>query len=279
MVTVVFGARGNVGRHVAAGLLIAGERVRVTSRNPATADFPAQVQVAAANLDQPETLPAVLAGARKAFLYAKPAGIAGFVEAARTAGVQHLVLLSSAAIVSASADRSPIARQHRAVELAIEQSGIDWTFIRPGMFAANTRWWWAQSIRRASAVRLPYPDAHTAPVHEKDIAGVAVTALTEHGHSHQAYTVYGPQSLTLRQQVTHIGDAIGREISLSVTTAALAREELAATMPPAAADAVLSAWEAGNGRPAPTSDIAAKITGRPARTFAEWAADHAGDFR
>jgi uncharacterized protein YbjT (DUF2867 family) len=279
MVTVVFGARGNVGRHVAAGLLAAGEQVRVTSRSPATAGFAAQVQVAAADLDQPETLPAALAGAAKVFLYARPAGIAGFTEAARAAGVQHVVLLSSAAVVSAGADRNPIARLHRAVESAIEQSGTGWTFIRPGMFAANTRWWWAEPIRRASAVRLPWPDAQTAPVHEKDIAALAVAALTGHAHSRQAYTVYGPQSLTLRQQVAHIGDAIGREISLSVIAAGQARQELAASTSPAAADAVMGAWQAGNGGPAPTSVIAEKITGRPARTFAEWAADHADDFR
>jgi uncharacterized protein YbjT (DUF2867 family) len=193
--------------------------------------------------------------------------------------VRHVVLLSSAAVISASADHNPIARQHRAVELAIEQSGIDWTFIRPGMFAANTRWWWAEPIRKASAVQIPYPDAQTAPVHEKDIAALAVTALTEQGHSHQACTVYGPQSLTLRQQVTHIGDAIGREISLAVITARQAREQLAASMSPAAADAVLRAWQAGNGIPARTSVIVEKITGRPAHTFAQWAADHADDFR
>lgn len=279
MVTVVFGARGNVGRHVAAGLRAAGEQVRVTSRNPAIAGFPSHPQVAVADLDRPETLPAALAGAGKVFLYAKPAGIAGFVEAARTAGVQHVVLLSSAAVVSAGADGNPIARLHRAVESAIEQSGIDWTFIRPGMFATNTRWWWAESIRRASAVRMPYPDAQTAPVHEKDIAALAVTALTGQGHGHQAYTVYGPQSLTLRQQVRRIGDALGREIGIEVTSAGQAREELAASLSPAAADAVLRAWQAGNGGPAPTSVIVETITGRPARTFADWAADHADDFR
>jgi uncharacterized protein YbjT (DUF2867 family) len=279
MVTVVFGARGNHRRHVAAGLQAAGEQIRVTSRNPAAAGFPAQVQVAAADLDQPGTLPAALGGARKVFLYTRPVGIAGFVEAARSAGVQHAVLLSSAAVASASADHNPIARQHRAVELAIEQSGIDWTFIRSGMFAANTRWWWAESIRAANAVRIPYPDAQTAPVHGKDIAALAVTALTEQGHGHQAYTVYGPQSLTLRQQITHIDDATGRKISIEVITAGQAREELAASMSPTGADAVLRAWQAGNGGPAPTSAIVEKITGHPARIFAEWAADHADDFR
>ena len=279
MATVVFGARGNVGRHVAAGLLATGEQVRVTSRNPSTARFPPQLQVAAADLEEPGTLPAALAGAGSVFLYAKPAGIQGFVEAARAAGVRHVVLLSSAAVVNADAEHNPIARLHRAVELAIERSGIDWTFIRPGMFAANTRWWWAEPIRRAGAVRLPWPDAQTAPVHEKDIAALAVAALAGHAHSGQAYTVYGPQSLNLRQQVRHIGDAIGREIGLSVITAGQARQELAASTSPAAADAVMGAWRAGNGGPAPTSVIVEKITGRPARTFAEWAADHADDFR
>jgi uncharacterized protein YbjT (DUF2867 family) len=73
MATVVFGARGNVGRHVAAGLLAAGEQVRVTSRNPSTARFPSQLQVAEADLEEPGPLPAALAGAGSVFLYAKPA--------------------------------------------------------------------------------------------------------------------------------------------------------------------------------------------------------------
>jgi len=279
MVTVVFGARGNVGRHVTAGLLAAGEQVRVTSRNPAAAGFPAQARVAAADLELPETLPAALAGARKVFLYAKPDGVEDFVQAAVSAGVQHVVLLSSAAIVGAGAEHNPIARQHRTVELAIEQSGLDWTFIRPGMFATNTRLWWAESIRNDSAVRLPYPDAQTAPVHEKDMAALAVTALTEPGHGHQAYTIYGPQSLTLRDQAGYIGTAIGKDISVEVVSPEQAQAELAQTMRVTGAEAIMRAWKAGDGIPARTSAIVEKITGNPARTFAQWAADHADDFR
>lgn len=84
-------------------------------------------------------------------------------------------------------------------------------------------------------VRLPYPDAQTAPVHEKDMAALAVTALTEPGHSRQAY-------------------AIG-------------------------AEAILRAWADGDGISARISTIVERITGRPAHTFAQWAADHADDFR
>jgi uncharacterized protein YbjT (DUF2867 family) len=279
MVTVVFGARGNVGRHVAASLHAAGERVRVTSRNPAAAGFAPQAEAAAADLEQPGTLPAALAGAEKVFLYAKPHGIEGFVQAALSAGVRYVVLLSSGAVVNAGAGHNPIAREHRTVELAIEQSGMDWTFIRPGMFATNTRLWWTESIRTENVVRLAYPDAQTAPVHEKDMAALAVTALTEPGHGHQAYTVYGPQSLTLQRQAEHIGDATGREIRLEVISPEQARTELGKTMPPIGTEAILRAWAAGNGIPARTSVIVEKITGRPAHTFARWAADHAADFR
>jgi uncharacterized protein YbjT (DUF2867 family) len=279
MVTVVFGARGNVGRHVAAGLQKAGEQVRVTSRNPAAAGLLPQAHVAMADLERPETLPAALEGAGKVFVYAKPDGIEGFVEAALAAGVRHVVLLSSGAVVNADAGHNPIARQHRVAELAIEQSGLDWTFIRPGMFATNTRWWWTESIRTESVVRLPYPDAQTAPVHEKDMAALAVTALTEPGHGHQAYTVFGPRSLTLRDQAGHIGTAIGRDIRVEAVSAEQARADLGRTIPAIGAEAILRAWRAGNGVPAQTSVIVEKITGHPARTFAQWAADHADDFR
>ncbi|GLY77892.1 NAD(P)H-binding protein [Actinoallomurus iriomotensis] len=279
MVTVVFGARGNVGRHVADGLLAAGERVRATSRTPEAAGLSPHVEVVAADLERPETLPAALEGAEKVFLYAKPDGVQGFVEAAGSAGVRHLVLLSSAAIVADDAERNPIAQAHRTVELAIERSGIDWTFIRPGMFATNTLWWWRTSIRTEGVVRTPYPEAQTAPIHEKDLAALAVAALTEPGHQGQSYTVYGPESLTLRRQVQHIGDAIGRDVRLDVVSAEEARAELSRTIPPIGVETFLRLWAARDGKPAETSATVQEVTGRPARTFAEWAQDHAGDFR
>ncbi|SQE00240.1 NmrA family protein [Parafrankia sp. Ea1.12] len=279
MVAVVFGARGSVGHHVAAGLRAAGERVRVTSRNPSAAQFPPDTEVVAADLERPETLPAALEGAEKIFSYAKPHGVQGFVAAARAAGVRQVVLLSSAAVVNSDAEHNPIAREHRAVELAIERSGIGWTFIRPGMFATNTRWWWTKSIRTEGVVRAPYPDAQTAPVHEKDMAALAVAALTEPGHDRRAYTVYGPQSLTLRQQVELIGDAIDRKVTFEVISVDEARVELGRTMPSIGVETILRLWAAGNGRPAQISTIVEEITGEAARTFAQWAEDHANDFR
>ena len=272
MVTVVFGARGNVGRHVAGGLAALGVPARLTSRT-GDADH------VAADLEVPETLPAALEGASQVFLYAKPAGIDAFVTAARSAGVRHVVLLSSAAVVQPGAGGNPIARAHRVVESALEESGLSWTFVRPGMFATNTRWWWTRVIKAGEAVRLPYPEALTAPVSERDMAALAVTALTEPGHGRQAYTLYGPQTLTLREQVEHIGTAIGSKIPVETVTPEQARADLGRTMPAMGVEAIMRAWEAGAENVPETSAIAGKLTGKPAQTFPEWAREHADDFR
>jgi uncharacterized protein YbjT (DUF2867 family) len=277
MVAVVVGARGNVGRHVAAGLRAAGEQVRVTSRTPGPAGLPEGMQVAIADLEQPESLTDALEGAGKIFLYAKPRGIQGFVNAATAAGAQHVVLLSSAAVLTSDPARNPIARDHRAVEEALERSNLGWTFIRPGLFATNTLWWWAKSIKAERVVRTPYPDAQAAPVHEQDLAALAVVALTEPGHEQQAYLVYGPQSLTLREMTAHIGDAIGHEIRLEQIPVDQARAELGQTMPPVVVESLLRRW--ASGEPAVVSSIVQDVTGHPARTFAQWAEDHADDFR
>ncbi|MFF2619484.1 NAD(P)H-binding protein [Kitasatospora sp. NPDC001261] len=283
MVAVVFGARGNVGRHVADGLLAAGEQVRAVSRTPATGSTPGYEAVVA-DLDRPETLPAALDGADKVFLYGmldpqKPYDIEKVTAAAAAAGIRQVVLLSSVAVVLDPAADHPVARLNRTIEQAVQRSGLDWTFLRPGTFATNTRTWWAESIRTGNVVRLPYPLAQSAPVHEKDIAALAVTALTEPGHSHQAYTVHGAESLTLRRQVEHIGEAIGRPIRVEHVSHEQARADVARTMHPVVAEAIVGQWAAADGVAAVTSVIAEKITGAPAHAYAQWAVDHADDFR
>ncbi|HYQ68776.1 hypothetical protein [Actinophytocola sp.] len=119
------------------------------------------------------------------------------------------------------------------------------------MFATNTLWWWRNSIRDEGVVRVPYPDARTAPAHEKDLAALAVTALTQAGHHGHAYPVWGPESLSSRQQVRHIGAATGRDITLEPISVEQARVELGKTMPPTGVDAILAAWQAGTTAPPP----------------------------
>ncbi|MEU8894740.1 NAD(P)H-binding protein [Nocardia sp. NPDC048505] len=278
MTTVVIGASGNVGRQVAAGLNAVAAQVRLTSRDPRTAALPPGAETVAADLDRPGTLPAALDGAHSVFVYARPDGLDGFVAAAEAAGVRHVVLVSSLAALEPEPERNPIAWTHFRCESALRDSALAWTFLRPGMFATNLVWWWQRSIREQGRVHLPYPEARIAAVHEKDLAALAVTALTVPGHERTAYTVTGPGAITMREQVGHIAAAIGREIRVVESSIEQARAELERTVPPAVAAAILAGWKTSTEVAPPVSHTVEEVTGRPAQTFAEWARDHAADF-
>jgi uncharacterized protein YbjT (DUF2867 family) len=164
------------------------------------------------------------------------------------------------------------------IEDLIETSGMRWTMLRPGPFALNCRNWWAPQIRNGDVVRWFHGAAQTAPVHERDIAAVAVRALCEEEHDGRDYVLTGPESLTQREQLAIIGDAIGRPLVFDEVSPDTARHEVIATWPTRVADMLLNAYAAAVNRPALVTSTIAEVTGMPARTFREWAVDHATDF-
>jgi uncharacterized protein YbjT (DUF2867 family) len=164
-------------------------------------------------------------------------------------------------------------------ERQIEASGLRWTILRPGMFAANSLIWWAPQIRAGAVVRWPYAEAPTAPIHERDIASVAARALCDEGHDGKEYVLTGPQSLSQSEQVSIIGDAIGRSLRFEEISPEEARSELLAVTPPPVINMLLNAFAAAIGQPAFVTSGVADITGTPARTFRDWAIDHSARFQ
>jgi uncharacterized protein YbjT (DUF2867 family) len=161
------------------------------------------------------------------------------------------------------------------IEALIERSDREWTFVRPGMFAANARHFWGPQLRTGDTVRWPYLEAPTAPIDERDIATVAVHALTDPGHDRGDYVVTGPQSLTQREQIATIGEVLGRSLRIDE----MSPEEWAATMPAPVAEMLLGAWAAALGQPAFVTSTVEEVTGRPARTFAEWVGVNSAPFQ
>ena len=201
---------------------------------------------------------------------------------ARThAHARHIVLLTSPHRTPHPFFQQPngLRRIHAGVEQLIEASTLGWTFLRPGPFAINCRDWWAPQLRKGNVVRWFYGDAATAPVDERDIAAVAVRALCDDGHDGREYVLTGPASLTQREQVQIIGDAVGRPLRFEELSRESAREQMLAMMFPApAADMLLDAYAAAVGLPALVTSTVVEVTGVPARSFHDWAVDHAGDF-
>jgi len=147
------------------------------------------------------------------------------------------------------------------------------------MFAANSLSWWAPQIRAGDVVRWPYVAAPTAPIDDRDIAAVAVRALCEDGHAGAEYVLTGPQSLSQFEQISTIGGVIGRSLRIEEMSPEEAKEELLAFFPAFVAKLLLDAWAAAIGHPAHMTSTFEEITGVPPRTFRDWAADHAAEFR
>jgi len=278
---LVTGATGNIGRPLVSQLLANGCRVRALSRNPESAQLPSGVDVVRGDLSSPATLDRALDGIDAVFLvWIGPLAPAAAAIERLTANAARIVFLTAPHRTPHPFFQQPnaMAAVHAGVEELIQRSGREWTFLRPHVFALNCVHWWGPQIREGNVVRWFYGDAATAPIDERDIAAVAVRALCDDGHGGKDYVITGPESLTQREQVRIVGDAIGRPLRFEELSHDAARQQLLAGVPPSIADMLLNAYAAAVGLPAWVTTTVEDVTGSPARSFRDWAAAHAEDF-
>ena len=276
---VVTGATGKVGRQVVMQLRERGEPVRAVARDPGSTGMPAGVEVVRGDHSDPASLEPHLAGADSVFLvwpFTSP-------EQAASQGSQVVQVLARhvprIVYLSAEAAAGRPGSFWATIERLIEQSGAAWTFLRPTGFAANTLMW-AEQIRSTGVVRWPYGAAARSLIHERDIAAVAVAALTDDRHAGQKYLLTGPEAVSQAEQVRLIGEAIGRPVRWAELAPEEARQQLlAAWGDPAFVDSALATWAGLVTEPEPVTATVEQVTGAAARTFRQWAGDHVSDFR
>ncbi len=280
---LVTGATGRVGRLVVDELLRAGVPVRALTRRPDQAALPAGVDVVAGDLIVPASLDAAFHGVESVFLVwtaplATAAAVVARFAAHQSEQPRRVVYLSAPHQTPHPffQQPNPLRDLHTEVERLLADATLDTVVLRPGMFASNALHWWAPQIRNGDVVRWPYGAAETAPVDERDIAAVAARALLDARHSGGDYVLTGPESLSQAAQVHAIGDAIGRPLRFDELTPDEFRETAAAW--PAAAEMLLSAWQATLGHPAFVTSAIQEILESPPRTFHQWAADNAAAF-
>jgi uncharacterized protein YbjT (DUF2867 family) len=280
---LIIGGSGNVGRHLVDGLAAARVPFRVMSRNPDAAGLPASVEVVRGDLASPETLDACLRDVEKVFLvWVAPVSAAAGALDQIAKQARRVVFLTAPLKTPHPFFQQPNPSRAVAerVEHLIQSSGVEWTFLRAGMFAGNARHFWGAQIRSGDLVRWPYLAAPTAPVDERDLAAAAVRLLCDDRHAGAEYVLTGPQSLTQVEQVLTIGRAIGRALQVEEMTPEEARTELLAVLgSPGLINTLLDAWGAALGQPAFVTSTFEELTGTPARTFLQWATDNAATFR
>jgi uncharacterized protein YbjT (DUF2867 family) len=279
---LVTGATGRVGRLVIDQLVGAGVPVRALTHRPeAAARLPENVEVVTGDLTEPESLDAGLCGVGAVFLvWTIPPATAPEVIERLATYARRVVFLSSPHQTPHPffQQPNPMAVLHADIERLIAAAGLESTILRPGVFASNSLFWWATAIRDDGVVRWPYGAAETAPVDDRDVAAVAARTMYQDGHAGGDYVLTGPESLSQAEQVSIIGDVLGRHIRFEELSPDDFRTETEGSWPRLVVDMLLTAWGATLGRPAFVTSTVSDILGSAPRSFRQWVADHTAAF-
>jgi uncharacterized protein YbjT (DUF2867 family) len=276
----ITGAGGTVGREVIQQLELARVKFRAAyfSKEKVDAALANGIDAVIIDYNHPETLRAAFRGCDKLFLLGPNALNQtqlelNAVEAAKAVGVQHIVKQS---VMGAEDEAFSLALIHRPVEKAIEASGMAWTFLRPNSFMQNVVTFMSETIKAESVFFSASGEAKIAHVDVRDIAAVAVKALTEPTHAGQAYTLTGPEAMTYDELAQELSAVLGRSIShISLSPEDLKHGMLAEGMPEAIADRMLDLERYYREDQASriTNDIQ-QVTGQEPRRFAQYIRDY-----
>jgi uncharacterized protein YbjT (DUF2867 family) len=272
---LVTGASGNIGGELVRQLAGAGQPVRALVRDRTA--VPPGVEGMIGDLNDPVSLRPALAGVTGVFLLPGYADMPGVLAEARRVGAGRVVQLSG--MSAGTGDMSnAITRYMAESEQAARDSGLAWTIVRPAAFMSNTFQWLPQ-LRAGNVVRAAFPLARAAVIDPADIAAVAAVALTAAGHNEAVYEVSGPQALMPADRVAILGDVLGRDLRFEGQPDDEARAEMSQAMPARYVDAFFSFYADGTLDESRVLPTVADVTGRPARTFQQWAKAHADAFR
>jgi (4-alkanoyl-5-oxo-2,5-dihydrofuran-3-yl)methyl phosphate reductase len=278
---LITGATGNIGKELITILLKSGQPIRVLVRDERkVTHLDPCVERALGNLDKPETLVPTVKGVERLFLvtYETQQDI-NVIEAARQAGVQQIVKLST---LEATDHAIQVGKWHYEREELIRASGLDWTFLRPGMFMSNTIEWWTDSIKGQGSVFFPGgKKGKVAPIDPRDVARVAALTLTKRGHIGQSYELTGAELFTIGEMVKVISHVLGKPIQyVDILPMAAKLFMLKSGMDKTLVNALmemLASLRRNEG--AIVTETVTQLTGQPPRTFESWCREHISAFQ
>ena len=189
-----------------------------------------------------------------------------FVDAAATAGVEHLIYIS---FYGAAPDSTfTLGRDHYATEQHIRGSGLRFTFLRDNIYAD----FMAALVGEDGVIRGPAGDGRVAAVAQDDIAAIAAKVLLNpEPHAGATYSLTGPQALSLDEVAATLTAELGRSVRYEPETLEQAYASRASYgAPDWQIDAWVSTYTAiASGEVATVTDDVPRLTGHPATSLAE----------
>ena len=283
--TLITGATGNIGSEVCKQLSAKGVPFKAMVRFANDADplksLP-NCEIVTGDFDDPESIAKVLKGTDQVFLLTNSTEKAekqqlDFVAAAKQAGVKHIVKQSQ----WAADEHSPVRflRYHAIVEQKIKDSGLAYTFLRPNLFMQGLLGF-KKTIVEQGKFFAAVGDAKISAVDTRDLAAVAVAALTEDGHEDKIYNLTGPVAITHQEMAKQIANATGHSVTfIDVSPASMLQALSDAKFPAWMAEGLVEdyAHYARGEAAVVTSDIK-EVTGKEPRDFASFAQDYKSAF-
>jgi uncharacterized protein YbjT (DUF2867 family) len=284
-IIAVTGATGNIGKYVVEGLIAKGFAPRAIVRkresNKTWEKF--SIEQVEADLNDVESLAKAFDGAGKVFSLSPL--VTNMIElgtktvkAAKLAKVKQIVR-SSALGANVNA---PImmGKWHGEIEKMIEDSGIAFTMVQPASFFQNYLSF-AETIKSQNVFYLPLGEGKISLVDTRDIADVAVAALTESGHENKKYAVTGGESLSCQDIAEIFSEVLNREIKYVDAPEDVARTQMIdSKMPELLVDAVMELNQIG--KAGYVSDIfptIEEVTGQKPRTFRQFVEENRAIFQ
>jgi len=283
---LVTGATGLNGAELVRRLSAKGIPSRALVRNRAKAQSLAalpNVEVVVGDMAHPDSLTDALRGVERAMLISSsdPTMLetqSSFIDAARRAGVKHVVKLSG--IIPELDSPFRFARMHAEIEQRLEASGVAYTHLRAGEFMPS---YFRQvpSIVARGILALPMADARIASIDIGDIAEVAIAVLTTSGHEGKTYPLTGPESLTMAEVAEKLSAVAGKSIRyVDVPPEEAKAARLAAGIPPYLADGLDELFaERRNGKESKVWATIEEVFGWHPTSFDTFARRHAAIFR
>jgi len=283
---LVTGATGLNGSELVRRLSARGIPSRALTRTVTKAQFLAtlpHVEVVEGDMARPDSLAAALKGVDRAMLISSsdPTMLdvqSSFIEAARKAGVRHVVKLSG--IIPELDSPFRFARMHAEAEKRLEASGMAFTHLRAGEFMPS---YFRQvpSIVARGVLALPMAGARIASIDIGDIAEVAVAVLTTDGHEGKTYPLTGPEALSMAEVAEKLSAATGKPVRYVDVPPEDARQaRLAAGLPPFLVDGLDELFaERRKGKESKVWPTIQEVFGWRPASFDEFARRNAAIFR
>lgn len=283
MRVMVTGGTGTVGSAVARGLVVRGVDVAVLTRGGKA--VPEGAKTVAGDLGDPATVRKVFDGFDAVFLVnvVGPAeateGLFG-LNGARGAGVRRIVYLSVAQAQEAL--HLPHFGSKRLVEMALEQSGLEHTVLRPNNFFQND-YWFKDVMLQYGVYPQPMGSVGCSRIDVRDIADAAVAAFTSDDHVGETYELGGPDLCTGESTARTWSEALGKEIRYAGDDLDAWEEQNLRYLPAAMVYdfRLMYAFFQERGLAITAADLARceKLLGHPPRPFGDFARETAAAWR